>query len=453
MGVFIHGITNVWSKALGAPAYELIGWSSRDIVVVLAAILVIALAPGRRLRQAGRACGCRRRRSEREGRDEQGEPRCFFGRRSAIGDTPLVELARITRGVEGRILAKLEYLNPGFSKKDRIARQIVEDAEADGSLRPGQTVVELTSGNTGTGLAIVCGVKGYPFVAVMSKGNSTERARMMAALGAEVVLVDQAAGLGPRPGLGRRPRAGRAGGAADRGRARRLPRRPVPPRPATSRAHYLHTAPEILRQAGGRIDAFCDFAGLGRVVRRVRGRLKERDPRSAATSSSRRAPRCSPASRSPTRTTASRAAATRWPSCRCCAASTSTALSRWPTRRRSRGAPAGARGGDLRRVLVGRECRGRAPAARGAAPREDGGGPAQRFGPEVPQHRPVEVEPAPERRPDAKRAGMRGFRPASRLFPRSGAALQNSARNPSSYRRGCCQESASPCFAVPQPVV
>src|SRR5512147_1831941 len=109
----------------------------------------------------------------------------------AIGETPLVDLSRITRGIEGRILAKLEYLNPGFSKKDRIARQIVEDAEADGSLRPGQTVVELTSGNTGTGLAIVCAVKGYPFVAVMSRGNSPERARMMRALGAEVVLVEQ----------------------------------------------------------------------------------------------------------------------------------------------------------------------------------------------------------------------------------------------------------------------
>ncbi len=108
----------------------------------------------------------------------------------AIGGTPLVSLDRLTRGA-GRILAKLEYLNPGLSKKDRIARQIVEDAEADGTLRPGQTVVELTSGNTGTGLAIVCAVKGHPFVAVMSKGNSAERARMMRALGAEVVLVEQ----------------------------------------------------------------------------------------------------------------------------------------------------------------------------------------------------------------------------------------------------------------------
>ena len=104
-----------------------------------------------------------------------------------------MELSRYLAGagLSGRLLAKLEYLNPGFSKKDRVARQMIEDAEAQGLLRPGQTVVELTSGNTGTGLAIVCAVKGYRFVAVMSRGNSVERARMMAALGAEVVLVDQ----------------------------------------------------------------------------------------------------------------------------------------------------------------------------------------------------------------------------------------------------------------------
>jgi cysteine synthase len=111
----------------------------------------------------------------------------------AIGNTPLVRLDRLVRarGLDGAILAKLDYLNPGFSKKDRAARGLIEQAERDGLLKPGQTVVELTSGNMGAGLAIVCGVKGYPFVAVMSKGNSPERARQMTALGAEVVLVDQ----------------------------------------------------------------------------------------------------------------------------------------------------------------------------------------------------------------------------------------------------------------------
>jgi len=109
----------------------------------------------------------------------------------AIGNTPVVRLSRITKNEAGTILAKLEYLNPGFSKKDRPALQIIEDAEAEGLLRPGQPVVELTSGNMGTGLALACSIKGYRFIAVMSKGNSPERARMMSALGAEVVLVDQ----------------------------------------------------------------------------------------------------------------------------------------------------------------------------------------------------------------------------------------------------------------------
>lgn len=89
-----------------------------------------------------------------------GTARTFPSVLEAIGRTPLVELSRIASGDSGRIIAKLEYLNPGFSKKDRVARQIIEDAEKAGELEPGQTVVELTSGNTGTGLAIVCAIKG-----------------------------------------------------------------------------------------------------------------------------------------------------------------------------------------------------------------------------------------------------------------------------------------------------
>ncbi|HVN55290.1 MAG TPA: cysteine synthase family protein [Anaerolineaceae bacterium] len=179
-----------------------------------------------------------------------------------IGNTPLVELSRLTRGLEGRILAKLEYLNPGYSKKDRIARQIIEDAEASGELRPGQTVVELTSGNTGTGLAIVCGVKGYPFVAVMSRGNSTERARMMAALGAEVVLVDQLPGS--QPGHVSGGDLALVEEAAQRVTRERGAFRADQFHLASNfRAHYLHTGPEFLAQSGGQIDAFCDFAGTG----------------------------------------------------------------------------------------------------------------------------------------------------------------------------------------------
>jgi len=180
----------------------------------------------------------------------------------AIGNTPLVELARITRGLEGRILAKLEYLNPGFSKKDRIALQMIEEAETEGKLKPGQTVVELTSGNTGTGLSIVCAVKGYPFVAVMSKGNSTERARMMRALGAEVILIDQLPDSKP----------GQVSGG-DLALVEEAAQRITKERDAfradqfhlesSARAHYLHTSAEMLKQAGGKIDAFCDYAGTG----------------------------------------------------------------------------------------------------------------------------------------------------------------------------------------------
>ena len=103
------------------------------------------------------------------------------GVHEAIGNTPMIRLSRLTDGVEGNIFAKLEYLNPGFSKKDRAALQIIEEAERAGKLNPGQTVIELTSGNAGTGMAMVCAVKGYHFIAVMSKGNSYERARMIRA--------------------------------------------------------------------------------------------------------------------------------------------------------------------------------------------------------------------------------------------------------------------------------
>ena len=195
----------------------------------------------------------------------------------AIGDTPLVELSRLTQGIDGRILAKLEYLNPGFSKKDRIARQIIADAETEGALRPGQTVVELTSGNTGTGLAIVCAVKGYPFVAVMSRGNSMERARMMSALGAEVVLVDQLPGSTP----------GQVSGG-DLELVEREARHIVQERGAfradqfhlvsNSRAHSLHTAQEILHQSEGAIDAFCDFAGTGGSFAGCAAAFKEYNP-------------------------------------------------------------------------------------------------------------------------------------------------------------------------------
>jgi cysteine synthase len=194
-----------------------------------------------------------------------------------IGDTPTVELSRLTRGLRGRIVAKLDYLNPGFSKKDRIARQIVDEGIASGELEPGQTVVELTSGNTGTGLAIVCAVRGHPFVAVMSEGNSLERARMMRALGAEVVLVPQAPGS----------RRGRVSGddlALVETRARELTlereafRADQFVRRAARSAHEEHTGPELWTQTDGGIDAFCEFVGSGGTYAGVTAALKARRP-------------------------------------------------------------------------------------------------------------------------------------------------------------------------------
>ena len=197
---------------------------------------------------------------------------------SVIGNTPLVRLDRLTAhcGCNGTILAKLDYLNPGFSKKDRAALGIIEAAEASGDLQPGQTVVELTSGNMGTGLAIVCGIKKYPFVAVMSKGNSPERARMMAALGAEVVLVDQLPGS--RPGevsggdLQEVDRVARQI-TEERGafRADQFQRTGNPD------SHFQGTGREIWEQSAGQVDAFCDFVGSGGTLAGVARYLKAQD--------------------------------------------------------------------------------------------------------------------------------------------------------------------------------
>ncbi len=196
----------------------------------------------------------------------------------AIGHTPLVRLDRFTRNrdLQGTILAKLDYLNPGFSKKDRAALGAIEHAEAAGMLSPGQTVVELTSGNMGTGLAIVCSIRGYPFIAVMSRGNSPERARMMRALGAEVVLVDQTPGSIPGQVSGedlelveleaRRLTEKHGGYRVDQFR-----------REGALLAHYRTTGPEIWSQADGHLDGFCDFLGSGGTYAGVTRFLKEKN--------------------------------------------------------------------------------------------------------------------------------------------------------------------------------
>ncbi len=193
-----------------------------------------------------------------------------------IGNTPLVELSRLTRSLRGRIFLKLDYLNPGFSKKDRAALRIIEEAERSAALRPGQTVVELTSGNMGTGLAIVCAVKGYPFVAVMSRGNSPERARMMGALGAEVILVDQAPGSPPGQVSGHDLELVEVR-AEEVTRERRAFRADQFRREGNWHAHSETTGPEIVQQAA-HIDAFCDFVGSGGTFRGCAEALRASDP-------------------------------------------------------------------------------------------------------------------------------------------------------------------------------
>lgn len=196
-----------------------------------------------------------------------------------IGNTPSLWLDRLTteKRVEGRILAKLDYLNPGFSKKDRAALGIIRAARADGSLRPGQTVVELTSGNMGTGLAIVCGQLGHPFVAVMSRGNSSERARMMTALGAEVILVDQASGSQP----------GQVSGddlalvetrAQEVTKARSAFRADQFNHPGNADAHRQTTGPELWRDSNETLTAFVDFAGSGGTYAGTITALKDLNP-------------------------------------------------------------------------------------------------------------------------------------------------------------------------------
>jgi cysteine synthase A len=193
-----------------------------------------------------------------------------------IGNTPLVELSRLTRSLPGRVLLKLDYLNTGFSKKDRAALGIIEEAETTGSLRPGQTVVELTSGNMGTGLAIVCAVKGYRFVAIMSRGNSPERAQMMRALGAEVVLVDQAPGSPPGQVSGEDLKLVEVR-AQETTRERAAFRADQFVRAGNWRAHAETTGPEIVKQAG-RVDSFCDFVGSGGTFRGCAQALRAANP-------------------------------------------------------------------------------------------------------------------------------------------------------------------------------
>ena len=197
----------------------------------------------------------------------------------AIGNTPLLRLDKIKRhlGLEGNIFAKLEYLNPSFSKKDRIALGMIEMAEAKGLLKPSQAVLEVTSGNTGTGVALVCAAKGYRFICMMSRGNSIERVKMIEAFGGEVVLVDQAPGAvkGKVSGEDLRLVELEAERVTKETGAFFLNQFGSLDNPAAQEV----AAEEMWRQSKGKIDFFADFIGTGGTFAGYSGALKRNCPK------------------------------------------------------------------------------------------------------------------------------------------------------------------------------
>jgi cysteine synthase len=184
----------------------------------------------------------------------------------AIGNTPLVQLKNILPYLKlpptTRLFAKLDNLNPGGSKKDRVAKQIVLDGYESGELVAGQPIVELTSGNTGTGLAIVSAALNHEFIAVMSAGNSIERARQMRALGAEVVLVPQAPGSVDGQVSGKDLELVREV-TESLTQERNCFRADQFRLKGSWRAHYNSTGPEIWEATGGGVGTFVDFVGSG----------------------------------------------------------------------------------------------------------------------------------------------------------------------------------------------
>jgi len=192
-----------------------------------------------------------------------------------IGNTPIIDLSRIVKkhNLQGKIFAKIEFYSPGMSKKDRIALYRIETAEKDGTLKKGQTVIEATSGNTGIGLAAVCAIKGYPFVAVMSEGNSVERVMMIRQFGAKVVLVAQ--GAGATKGKVSQEDLKLVDAEYQR-LAKELNAFKVDQFYTDHNlwAHYHTTAKEILNDLPD-IDAFADYVGTGGSFEGIAKRLKE----------------------------------------------------------------------------------------------------------------------------------------------------------------------------------
>jgi cystathionine beta-synthase len=188
-----------------------------------------------------------------------------------VGNTPLVRLSKVTEGLRPLILAKLEQLNPGGSVKDRIGLSMLEDAERRGLLRPGGTVVEPTSGNTGHGLAMAAAIRGYKMIFVMPDKMSAEKISLLRAYGAEVVIC---------PTNVERESAQSYYSVADR-LTREVPGAFQPNQyfnPRNPEAHYRSTGPEIWRQTDGRITTFVAGVGTGGTITGVGKYLKEQNP-------------------------------------------------------------------------------------------------------------------------------------------------------------------------------
>ena len=187
-----------------------------------------------------------------------------------IGKTPLLELTHIEKslGLKARILAKLEYFNPAGSVKDRIAKAMIEDAEAFGKLQPDSVIIEPTSGNTGIGLASVATARGYRVILTMPETMSVERRQLMKAYGAELILTPGAKGMQ---------------GAVDKAKelSEEIPGSFIPAQfdnPANANAHYTTTAPEIWQAADGNVDIFVAGVGTGGTITGVGRYLKEKNP-------------------------------------------------------------------------------------------------------------------------------------------------------------------------------